>query len=176
MEEILYDSKETPVAVKLHNGETLEAKTILSNCTNRVTFFDLVKKAEQYLPKQVFNRLKHIEYNGAATKINMALKKLPKFKALAGSGHSVKESLGGTIHLNSDSMQTLVDAYDQTKTHRMSQTPSMDLTIPSIYDNTLCPEGYHIMNCFMQYTPYHPNNNTATTPIPHEDIKKAFLT
>lgn len=65
------------------NGEIIESKAILSNCTNKVTFFNLVKNAEKYLPKNVFNKLKNIEYNGAATKINMALKKLPKFKAFA---------------------------------------------------------------------------------------------
>ncbi len=56
----------------------------MSNCTNKVTFFNLIKNSEKYLPKSVYNKLKNIEYNGAATKINLALKKLPKFKAFAG--------------------------------------------------------------------------------------------
>lgn len=84
VEEILYDGNNSPVAVKLTNGETIESKVILSNCTNKVTFFNLIKNAEKYLPKNVFNKLKNIEYNGAATKINLALRKLPKFKAFAG--------------------------------------------------------------------------------------------
>jgi len=53
----------------------------MSNCTNKVTFFNLIKNSEKYLSKPIYNKLKNIEYNGAATKINMALKKLPKFKA-----------------------------------------------------------------------------------------------
>lgn len=51
----------------------------------------------------------------------------------------------------------------------------MDITIPSIFDKTLAPEGYHIMNCFMQYTPYHPNDGGESTPIPHDLIKKTFF-
>jgi phytoene dehydrogenase-like protein len=51
----------------------------------------------------------------------------------------------------------------------------MDFTIPSVFDRTLCPEGYHIMNCFMQYTPYHPNNGDPTTPISHDLIKETFF-
>jgi len=35
------------------------------------------------MTKSVYNKLKNIEYNGAATKINLALKKLPKFKSFA---------------------------------------------------------------------------------------------
>ena len=53
----------------------------MSNCTNRVTFFDLVKEPEKKLSKPVFNKLQNIEYNGAATKINLVLNKLPKFKS-----------------------------------------------------------------------------------------------
>jgi len=44
----------------------------------------------------------------------------------------------------------------------------MDITIPSIFDKTLAPQGYYIMNCFMQYTPYHPNNGDEATPISHD--------
>ena len=72
-------------------------------------------------------------------------------------------------------MDLLMDAYNQTKRNRISLTPFMDLTIPSVYDDTLCPKGYHIMNCFMQYTPYHPNNGEVVTPISHEQIRKVFL-
>jgi phytoene dehydrogenase-like protein len=175
VEEILYDGSDSPVAVKLESGEVFESKVILSNCTNKVTFFNLIKNAEKYLPRSVYNKLKNIEYNGAATKINLALRKLPKFKAFAGHALPAEKLLKGTIHVNSHSMDLLMDAYNQTKRHRMSLTPFMDLTIPSVYDRTLCPEGYHIMNCFMQYTPYHPNSAHPLAPIPHEDIKRVFL-
>ena len=40
------------------------------------------------MPKATYNKLKNIEYNGAATKINLALKKLPKFKSFANMGVS----------------------------------------------------------------------------------------
>ena len=84
VEEIMYDGESSPVAVKLENGEIYESKVILSNCTNKVTFFNLIKNAQNHLPKNLYNKLKNIEYNGAATKINLALRKLPKFKAFVG--------------------------------------------------------------------------------------------
>ncbi len=65
----------------MENGEIIEGKAILSNCTNRVTFFDLVKDPKSILTSQEYHKLKNIEYNGAATKLNIALNKLPKFKS-----------------------------------------------------------------------------------------------
>lgn len=32
------------------------------------------------------------------------------------------------------------------------------------------------MNCFMQYTPYHPNNGDPVAPISHDLIKQTFFT
>jgi phytoene dehydrogenase-like protein len=69
----------------------------------------------------------------------LALKKLPKFKAFGNVKMRQEELLKGTIHLNSYSMDQLTEAYQQTKKNRISLTPFMDLTIPSIYDKTLCP-------------------------------------
>ena len=54
----------------------------------------------------------------------------------------------------------------------------MDITIPSIFDKTLCPEGYHIMNCFLQYTPYHCNAPASlgiSHRLSHHEIKEVFL-
>lgn len=75
-------------------------------------------------------------------------------------------------------MEQLKTAFEQTKTERMSLNPFMDITIPSIFDKTMCPEGFYIMNCFLQYTPYHPNIPKALAkpgPIPHSLIKEIFL-
>lgn len=161
----------------MKNGETIESKIVLSNCTNRVTFFNLVKEPERILPRAAYNKLKNIEYNGAATKLNIALKKLPKFKAFKNHPLSAEQLLQGTIHINCETMDQLKLAYDQTLTSRMSMNPFMDITIPSIFDKTLCPEGYYIMNCFLQYTPYTSNNPFAkgSERIPHSLIKEIFL-
>lgn len=77
-------------------------------------------------------------------------------------------------------MGVLKQAYQQTLVDRISGNPFLDLTIPSVLDATLCPKGYHIMNCFMQYTPYHPNcvgktEGNVEKPISHELIRETFL-
>ena len=150
----------------------------MSNCTNQVTFFNLIKNSEKVLPRPLYNKLKNIEYNGAATKLNIALKKLPKFKSFRNHPLSAAELLQGTIHINCENMDQLKLAYEQTRTSRLSMNPFMDITIPSIFDKTLCPDGYFIMNCFLQYTPYHPNNPfiKGSPRMSHSLIKEIFLT
>ena len=60
--------------------------------------------------------MKNIEYNGAATKLNIVLKKLPKFKSFRNHELQAEKLLQGTIHINCESMQQLKDAFEQTKT------------------------------------------------------------
>lgn len=103
------------------------------------------------------------------------MKKLPKFKSFKNHELPAEKLLQGTIHINCEKMESLKKSYKQTLKNRISLNPFLDITIPSIFDKTLCPSGYHIMNCFMQYTPYHPNNGDPTTVISHEEIRKHFL-
>ena len=135
----------------------------------------LVKDAKRILSQKDYHKIKNTEYNGAATKLNIALKKLPKFKSFRNHELPAEKLLQGTIHINCDNTDNLKRAYNETKRHRISQTPFMDITIPSIFDRTLCPDGYHIMNCFLQYTPYIPNNGEKVSEISHDDVKARFL-
>lgn len=108
----------------------------------------------------------------------MALKKLPKFKAFRNINLPLGELLQGTIHLNCESLDSLKECFDQTKSNRISNSPFIDLTIPSVMDRTLCPEGYFIMNALMQYTPYHSNmhkKHDKKHEIKHSMVREAFL-
>ena len=52
-------------------------------------------------------------------------------------------------------MESLHDAYqDAEYKNIVSKTPLIEMTIPSVLDNTLAPEGHHVINLFCQYTPY----------------------
>lgn len=177
VDKIIFDGKQS-IGVRLQTGEIIEAKNILSNCTNQVTFEQLIKHPEDILSKQELNKIRSIEYNGACTKINIALKKLPKFKAFKDINIPLNELLQGTIHLNCESLETLKSCFHETRFNRISNSPFIDITIPSVVDPTLCPEGYYIMNALMQYTPYHPNMLTKQdkkSEIKHSMVREAFL-
>lgn len=134
-----------------------------------------MKNPKSILSDQEYHKLKNIEYNGAATKLNIALKKLPKFKSFKNHELPADKLLQGTIHINCETPSQLKKAFKQTLKNRISLNPFMDITIPSIFDKSLAPEGYYIMNVLMQYTPYHPNDGSEATPISHSDIKRIFF-
>jgi len=51
-------------------------------------------------------------------------------------------------------MDYIEHAYDDSKYGRPSERPMLEITIPSTYDSTFAPPGKHVVNIFLQYTPY----------------------
>jgi phytoene dehydrogenase-like protein len=58
------------------------------------------------------------------------------------------------------SIEYVERAWDEAKYGRPSQSPLLELTIPTMYDRSLAPEGKHIMGIFLQYAPYTLSNAT----------------
>jgi phytoene dehydrogenase-like protein len=52
------------------------------------------------------------------------------------------------------SVEYIERAWDDAKYGRPSQSPLIEMTIPTMYDPSLAPEGRHIMGIFLQYAPY----------------------
>ena len=46
-------------------------------------------------------------------------------------------------------------AWEDALQGRMSQSPMLECTIPTVYDDSIAPPGKHIMCIFAQYAPYH---------------------
>ncbi|MBT3783968.1 NAD(P)/FAD-dependent oxidoreductase [bacterium] len=130
-------------------GNEFRAKMVISNADPNVTFRKLMQRDE--LPAEFLSQVEGINYDSASVKINLALGELPDFKACPGKTPSAWHK--GTIHL-CPSLQYLEDAYADSVAGRPSQAPILECTIPSVLDNTLAPEGKHIMNIFSQYGPY----------------------
>ncbi len=52
-------------------------------------------------------------------------------------------------------LQTDIDAaYRETLQGRPASRPVIEMTIPSALDNTVAPEGSHVVQLFVQYAPY----------------------
>ncbi|MGH9430091.1 MAG: phytoene desaturase family protein [Terriglobia bacterium] len=135
--------------VVLENGEEIEAKLVVSGVDPKRTFLKLV--GEKNLPGEFAASIKSIRIEGVSMKINLALDGLPDFTCLPGS--SVGPHHKTTIHICPD-MEYVERAYDESKYGRPSTRPMLEMTIPTTYDSTLAPPGKHVMNIFLQYTPY----------------------
>lgn len=136
-------------AVTDTDGRSYRGKVIASSVDANLTFNRFLEKDE--LPPEFVRAIGNIDYASATTKINLALSELPDFRALPGT--QVAPHHRGTIHI-CDSIDWLEHAYDDAKYGRPSQQPILEITIPSSLDDTLAPPGKHVMNMFVQYTPY----------------------
>lgn len=61
--------------------------------------------------------------------------------------------LSGRIHIGPE-IDYLERAFDAAKYGDFSPRPYLDITIPSIVDDSLAPSGAHVMSVYVQYAPY----------------------
>ncbi|MCP4416840.1 MAG: NAD(P)/FAD-dependent oxidoreductase [Chloroflexi bacterium] len=132
--------------VVLANGEELQATVVLSSVDPRRTFFEIV--GPQNLEPHFMRHVGNIIYRGSIAKVNLAVSGLPQF-----TGQTEPEQLSGHIHI-SPSLDYLEKGYDASKYGRFSPQPYLDITIPTILDPSLAPDGHHILSINMQFAPY----------------------
>ena len=133
-------------AVDTNNG-AFEADIVVSTLDANLTFKYLV--GYDNLPKEFVNEVDHIDYSSASMKINLALDRLPEFKTKKRN----YPFLTGTMHIPS-SMQKMEEAFYDAKFGSPSKYPILEISIPTTVDDTIAPEGKHIMGIFVQYFPY----------------------
>ncbi len=141
-------------SVVLTNGEQIQARTIVSNADPRRTLLRLVDPA--LLEPDVRNRYADYRCEGAVAKVNLALSALPKFAALAsanGGTPAGSAALQGRIHIG-PAVEYLERAFDDAKYGDLSKRPFLEVTIPTLIDPSLAPEGRHVMSILVQYAPY----------------------
>ncbi len=134
--------------VVLAGGDEIRAKIVASNLDPKKTFLELLDPAD--LNPDFLDGIRKFRIEGTSLKMNLALRGLPEFNALPGSPGPQHRA---TMHI-CPSVEYIERAWDDAKYGRPSQSPLIEMTIPTMYDRTLAPEGHHIMGIFLQYAPY----------------------
>jgi phytoene dehydrogenase-like protein len=134
--------------VVLKGGEEIRAKVIASGVDPKLTFLRLIDERE--LEPAFVESIRRFRCEGTSLKMNLALSGLPDFKALPGTPGPQH---GATMHI-CPSIEYVERAWDDAKYGSPSRSPLLELTIPTMYDPSLAPEGKHIMGIFLQYAPY----------------------
>ena len=135
--------------VVLEDGTAIESRLVLSNADPKATFLTLLPR--ESVPDDFRHRISTMDFSSGATKINVALDRLPSFAARP--GHAAGPQHCGTIHLVS-TMEEIEAAYLDALAGEPSTRPVIEMTLPSALDPTLAPPGKHVMSLFVQYTPY----------------------
>lgn len=133
--------------VALRSGEELRARVVASGADPKATFLRLLPAVDAEFRRQV----EGIRMEGVATKVNLALEALPDFTAVPGRGPGPQHR--ATIHIG-PTMDYIDRAWRDAEAGQPSAAPFLEVTIPTTYDPTLAPPGKHVMNIFVQYTPY----------------------
>ncbi|XP_045831934.1 pyridine nucleotide-disulfide oxidoreductase domain-containing protein 2 [Trifolium pratense] len=154
--QLLIKNSSTVHGVILADGTEVHASVVLSNATPYKTFMDLVPN--NVLPDDYFRAIKHSDYSSATTKINVAVDKLPQFQCCKLDHSQAGPEHVGTIHIGSESMDEIHSASEDAVNGIPSRRPVIEMTIPSVLDKTISPPGKHVINLFVQYTPYKPSD------------------
>jgi phytoene dehydrogenase-like protein len=139
--------------VVLANGEEIAARAVVSNADPRTTFLKLIDPSE--LDPSFITKARNYRAVGTVAKVNLALSALPTFAGL--SNGDASEKLSGRIHIGPD-IDYLERAFDAAKYGDLSPQPYLDITIPSLTDPSLAPNGAHVMSIHAQFAPYQLKN------------------
>ena len=137
------------VGVVLAGGEEIPARAVISNADPRGTLLGLVDPSE--LDPSFLTKLRNYRAHGAVAKVNLALSGLPRFAG--NDSGDASENLSGHIHVGPE-IDYLERAFDAAKYGDFSAQPYLDITIPSLSDNSLAPSGAHVMSIHVQFAPH----------------------
>ena len=139
--------------VVLADGEEIAAEAVVSGADPKRTFFNLVNPTE--LDPRFAARMKNFRANGTVAKVNLALGDLPSFPSLAGAvgPDGFLAALSGRIHIGPE-IDYLERAFDASKYGEFSKAPYLEMTIPTILDPSLAPEGKHVASVYVQFAPF----------------------
>lgn len=133
--------------VTLADGEKISAPLVISNADPVTTFETLVGYPN--LETGTVRRVSQIRQKSGTAKLHLALDGLPKFTGLS------EVQLGQRLVIAPD-MNYIERAFNAVKYNECSKAPALDISIPSVNDQSLAPEGKHVLSAIVQFAPYQP--------------------
>ncbi len=133
--------------VVTESGEEILADVVIATTHPQITFLRHLDPAE--LPDEFVADLRRWKTRSGTVKVNLALDRLPEFRAAPGFDPDVH---GGTIVL-APSLDHVEQAFQDAVAGRAATAPFADICIPSVFDRTLAPAGHHVMSMFTQWVP-----------------------
>jgi len=132
--------------VVLEDGRSVRASVVSANTNPKLLFLELMDA--NLLPDDFRRRMTHWRCRSGTFRMNVALSELPRFASLDGTNDEAR--LTGTINIT-PSLAYLDRAYDDARNGGWSRQPVVSMCLPSIIDDSLAPQGCHVMSLFCQH-------------------------
>jgi phytoene dehydrogenase-like protein len=139
--------------VVTEQGETLRAKSVVSNLNPKLLFGKLIDPA--VLDPDFRERMQHWRCASGTFRMNVALSELPDFTVLPGRAQADHHTAGIIM---APTLAYMDQAYLDAKAGGWSKRPIVEMLIPSTVDGSLAPPGRHVASLFCQHVaPQLPN-------------------
>ena len=132
-------------AVTLASGERIAARAVVSSVDPKCTLLKMIDPI--HLAPEFVRRVQNIRARGTLAKVNYAVSALPDV------ANQSPAALSGRIRL-APNVDAIERAFDVAKYGGFSDEPWIELTIPSVTDPSLAPNGAHVVSAYVQYAPY----------------------
>ena len=141
VEKILLDVEGAVGGVRLKGGEEIMAAKVAASCTPKETFLNLFDDFE--LEYELDYWIDKIRSRGTTAKINLAVN-----KAVDLNGQTVEYARTG------NSFDEMEKAFDPVKYREVTDSPFLDIHIPTIANPSLAPEGHSVVSVLAHQIPY----------------------
>ena len=131
--------------VEAESGEVFSSLTVVSNADPKRTVMGLV--GAKHFETGFVRRMHHMRARGNAAKLHLALDGLPTIEGLGKKDFGARIVIAGDEHY-------VERAFNPAKYGEFSTEPVIEMSFPSLRDETLAPTGKHVMSAVVQYAPY----------------------
>ncbi len=146
----LVTSGDSVIGVELKGGERIYARAVVSNVPPKLLFRDMVSATA--VPDETRALFTSMKTGSGTFRMNVALIELPDFTCR--SGKQAQDHHGAGIVIG-PTLDYLERAYLDARLTGWSQSPVVEMLIPSTLDDSLAPPGQHVASLFVQHVAPH---------------------
>jgi len=141
VEKILLTTEGVVCGLRLVGGEEIKSDQVATSCTPKETFLNLFDDFE--LEYELDYWIDKIRSRGTTAKVNLAVNKKVEL-----NGQSIEFARTG------NSFDEMEKAFDPVKYKQVTDSPFLDIHIPTISTPSLAPEGHSTISVLVHQIPY----------------------
>ncbi|NRD90919.1 FAD-dependent oxidoreductase [Sphingopyxis sp. BSNA05] len=131
------------VGICTKSGEQIRARRIIANVGPKLLYDRLIDAAD--LPAGFRRMMDGYQCGSGSFRMNLALRGLPDFTDLPGTGDHLKSGI-----IMAPSLDYMDRAYQDARRYGWARKPVVEMLIPSLVDDSLAPAGQHVTSLFCQ--------------------------